>query len=590
MNNADFRGLLSSTQNSASVANGTITSPSNPISVSRPRPGAFTPRTIKNSTSNPFARGAEPPNKKFKTSHVKGTRLAAGYHDRAAERKHAEAQHNEKEQRLKALEEQVRLGQLDPDDFEKLRNEITGGDVGAKQSAKGLDRELLERVRKGEDVFDASGGEHRSDGGNAVESKDDNDAAFEDLERADVAPVKRETVEKKGKLALAASVAAGTGLKKSRNELLAEFRAQRKAEEEARTAAQRKGWKQDLQPGSSRLERDAKGREVLITMDEHGNVKRKVRKVPAAPPPPPVEEPEVELEEAPSKNNDDETDAKLSEKQRRKKKKAMQALGDDANYANLIEFGNGQLDDGKLQSQESDDDDIFAGVGDNYDPLAGLEDDASSEDEAAKGIEVEEGKAKPSDAPDEVATDQDADEASEDGAISSSSTSPPPGQTAGKSGPRRNYFSNTTEPDPEPDDADPESRYKDPSLLAAFKKASEISKREEAAASAQTQGTALTDGSKPNEGSTAAERLLGRRDRDLEDMDMGFGASVGGDDEDEGGDARLKLSEWKGIWAEGEEGGNWEGRSGKGSRKRGKKKRKGDKNSIADVLGAMGKK
>ena len=40
--------------------------------------------------------------------------------------------------------------------------------------------------------------------------------------------------------------------------------------------------------------------------------------------------------------------------------------------------------------------------------------------------------------------------------------------------------------------------------------------------------------------------MLSQRDRDLDDMDMGFGESRFDDGDDEEGDARIRLSEWKG--------------------------------------------
>ena len=75
--------------------------------------------------------------------------------------------------------------------------------------------------------------------------------------------------------------------------------------------------------------------------------------------------------------------------------------------------------------------------------------------------------------------------------------------------------------------------------------------------------------------------MLEAHDRDADDMDLGFGSSRFGDEED-GEGKKVKLSVW------GKETGD-EGRSGEGKvpRKRGPKKRKGDANSAADVLKVM---
>jgi hypothetical protein len=75
---------------------------------------------------------------------------------------------------------------------------------------------------------------------------------------------------------------------------------------------------------------------------------------------------------------------------------------------------------------------------------------------------------------------------------------------------------------------------------------------------------------------------LAARDDDDVDLDMGFGTSRFEDWEEEdvtgGGKKRVKLSQWD------EEEGKWMGRGGQSQRKRGKKKKKGDKNNAQDVM------
>ena len=47
----------------------------------------------------------------------------------------------------------MKKGEINRETFENLVQEITGGDVGTTHLVKGLDRKLLERVRRGEDVL-----------------------------------------------------------------------------------------------------------------------------------------------------------------------------------------------------------------------------------------------------------------------------------------------------------------------------------------------------------------------------------------------------------------------------------------------------
>ena len=82
--------------------------------------------------------------------------------------------------------------------------------------------------------------------------------------------------------------------------------------------------------------------------------------------------------------------------------------------------------------------------------------------------------------------------------------------------------------------------------------------------------------------------MLGAQDRDMEDLDMGFGSSRFDDaDEMEKEGEKIKLAEWKGLGAEDDD--EEDGQNGPGAkrRKRGPKKWKGDKNNAADVLKVM---
>ncbi|KAF5019935.1 hypothetical protein F66182_8047, partial [Fusarium sp. NRRL 66182] len=133
----------------------------------------MTPRHVRGgmSNTNEFARQlaeqrregdqSQPPAKRFKASAApKCTRFGSGYQDRTALRRQQqddEAAEEEKEgveQRLKALEEMVKLGQIDQATFDNLRKEIgVGGDLKSTHLVKGLDWDLLRRAKAGEDLL-----------------------------------------------------------------------------------------------------------------------------------------------------------------------------------------------------------------------------------------------------------------------------------------------------------------------------------------------------------------------------------------------------------------------------------------------------
>jgi hypothetical protein len=132
------------------------------------------------SSSNEFARqlaaqnlsNAQP--KKFRsTAAPKGAKLPEGYIDRARTRGGEEEEggkESEKAQRVKALEEMMKLQQIDEPTFVKLREEILGNDVRERAAlVKGLDLTLLERTRRGEigvlDVLEGTNTEWKENGG-----------------------------------------------------------------------------------------------------------------------------------------------------------------------------------------------------------------------------------------------------------------------------------------------------------------------------------------------------------------------------------------------------------------------------------------
>jgi hypothetical protein len=106
------------------------------------------------------------------------------------------------------------------------------------------------------------------------------------------------------------------------------------------------------------------------------------------------------------------------------------------------------------------------------------------------------------------------------------------------------------------------------------------------------QNLASTD---PNDPESKEARLkkraaeLAASDRDMDDLDMGFGASRFDDADDmEREGEKVKFSQWKGLGADAEdEDGEGGARDVKKQRKRAPKKKRGDKNKVEDVLNVM---
>ncbi|KAL3419093.1 hypothetical protein PVAG01_09315 [Phlyctema vagabunda] len=469
----------------------------------------MTPRSIAAGGGVDFARqlaerergDSGQPQKKFRSiAAPKGSKLASGYTDRTQQR--VSEEDDDKAARVKSLEEMMKLQQIDEATFRQLRDEILGGDVSSTHLVKGLDYKLLERVRRGEDVLSGKTEEEEK------EEIEDVDDEFEELEEKEVAAIAKEKTVKKGEMAPPSLM---PGHKRTRDQIIAEMKAARQAAKEAAVPALGPKFKKVGGPRStSRIERDSKGREVLITVDEHGNEKRKVRKVQEEP-----EEPKCHGLLMPDK------DAK--------------PLGMEVPEA-------------PIELEVEEDIDIFDDAGDDYDPLAGLqdEDDDSGSDEDG---EVPESK-KPK---------------TESSVPGSMGPPPKPKQTTAS----RNYFgeSRTAE-----EDSSTPKAFSDPTILAALKKASSLAPIEKAPA---------------NEEEAAKEarrkKMLQVDNRDEDDMDMGFGSSRF-EDEADFDEQKIKFSEW-GKDGDDEDG---EGKTdGKGKRKRGPKKRKGDANSAADVLKVM---
>ena len=467
--------------------------------------------------------------KKFRsTAAPKGTKLGSGYQDRT--KLLTSDEEDDKARRIKALEEMVKLGQMEHSTFEALRDEIVGGDISNVHLVKGLDRKLLERVRRGEDVLSgaAKSTAEESNLGQAgtPPATVDVDEELEEMENKEIQPIAKQEKSKQGEMAPAQLA----GKKRNRDDILKELRASRIAVAEsikqaAPPALGPKFTKFGQKKETSRIERDERGREVLITVDENGRVKRKVKKA-------------AMKDEVPRDRGLLMPD------------KDAQPLGMEV------------VMPARLQEEKEVVGDIFEGVGADYDPLNGLDDDEDdSEDEKTETLEsprqVDPGTA---DVKDSVSTSFDR------------SSMPPPPLSSKTLGSKQNYFGGIGEKKDVNAEVAPNS-LTDPTILAALKKASTLNPL--------SAHDSAVEGGEEAAKLTRRRKMLEGHDRDAEDMDLGFGGSRFGDEEEAEG-KKVKLSVW------GKEDGK-EGRSseGKTPRKRGPKKRKGDSNSATDVLKVM---
>ncbi|KAK4239800.1 hypothetical protein C8A03DRAFT_42580 [Achaetomium macrosporum] len=367
MNNEQFRRLLlANAAKSGSDGNGgspTTSRPASSTSValgSKLKPSIpMTPRSVAGGARVDFARqlaernqAFEKSQKKFRTSAPKGSKFAQGYVDRAKTRQ--EQEDDERAERLKALEESFKKEEIDRETYERLQLEIAGGDLSSTHLVKGLDFKLLERIRRGEDVYnEKSKPPEPAEEGKQDGPEEDPDDILEQLESTEVKAIEREKVQKKGQFA---TTALNLGQKRTRNQILAEWKAARaaaKAKEEPSLGSKFKKIGEKKTPGT-RIERDGKGREVMIIVDEDGHERRKVRKLD----PKAVEEKEKEKEALAS----------------------GKVLGMEVPefYRKRLEAQHAE-EDGKEIS-------IFDDAGSDYDPLAGLEgsDDSSGEEGEAK--------------------------------------------------------------------------------------------------------------------------------------------------------------------------------------------------------------
>ncbi|KAJ4375216.1 hypothetical protein N0V83_002302 [Neocucurbitaria cava] len=544
MNNSQFRRLLVETPRQPDDGKGTPAPAGAPKAALGARKHAsipMTPRQVgRGSVQADFARQLAErnvkanPQKKARSSAPKGTKLAAGYVDRTKER--TDDEDNEIAKRIKNLEESMKLGQIDRETFEKLVQEITDGHVETTHLVKGLDRKLLERVRRGEDVMGP--GEHEDEEHHAEEAPEVEEA-FDELAEEHVGPILREKAEKKGETI--ASPPPVAGVKRSRNDILRDLKRQREqaakdaaAEHEKRYPTLGPGFRKITAKGeTSRIETDNKGREVLIVTGPDGKEKRKVRK----------QRPEGQL---PSEIRHD--------------------LDDPTKPINMHNLP-------QPKKEDSEDDDIFEGVGSNYNPLTNFDDE--DEDSEAEDAQV---AASTHEAQDTAINKLPA------GVKAPLVPSKVTENEATVTPRKRDYFTSTNRDTLSNTTTDISSA--DATVRAALAKVRNLDEN-----STLLHNLSSTD---PNDPKSKEARLkkraaeLAASDRDMEDMDLGFGASRFDDaDEMEREGETVKFSQWKGLGVEGNEDDADDGAKGTKKRKRGSKKKRGDKNNPDDVLKVM---
>lgn len=428
----------------------------------------------------------------------------------------------------------VKLGQIDIATFESLRDKIVGEDIRDAHLVKGLDWKLLGRARKGEvtaaELLELGTTKKVIEGAPVPKAEGELEDEFEKLEGQEIQPLKKEEKIKKGEMAPSPIV---EGRKRNRDEILRELKANRLAAAETarKPSLGPKFTKLGQAKERFRVETDERGRDVLITVDENGKLKRKVKRAKA--------EDESSMSDLLMPNKDS-------------KPLGMEVV--------------------PIVAPPPDDDgggDIFDDVGDDYNPLEGIEEEGDSdESEESRKISDNDLRTRPS------SSLNDNDGRSQEPVRHEEpkpSPNPPPVSDDQKPKPKNYFNDNQTSPSSILSGPSKSNSLSDPTILAALKKASSIAPIDNPSASTDEEAAKLA----------RREKMLESHDRDAEDMDLGFGSSRFEDAED-GEHNSIKLSVW------GDDDGEEEGGGGKGGgrekRKRAPKKRKGDANSAADVL------
>ncbi|KAG5294478.1 RED-like protein N-terminal region domain-containing protein [Histoplasma ohiense] len=562
MNNEQFRRLLFEDQSKKTGHDSTVAKKASPVGgdAARSKAAAFgsnmrskIPMTPRSVIGVDFARQSAdhrresrpPPAKKFRSSAApKGTKLAEGYQDRTLLRRAGQDEErnvegygsddrgdDDPEHRVRALEDMVKLGQVDQPTFEKLREEIgVGGDVKSTHLIKGLDWKLLRRVKAGEDINapPPSASENGVSGQPQEKVVRDIDEEFdmvlEEKEKEVKEPAQKFEKVKKGSMA---PPSLDGGRRMTRDEILKKLKASRAAPEmqqhisEPPASALGERFKKIGSKSEKKrwieTNEDGRRREVLLTTDSEGKTKRKVRW---------LDKPDDQAQRS--------EDSGLLPVDKHAKPLGMDVPAEVLSRANAA------------VTVEEEDDDIFQGVGRDYNPLADMEDE---DDHGSSSSDESDNEMKGNASPPRV-------DIVNDGHAQREQPLPQPAKV-------RDYFatSSSTREDRETVNK-PSSISSDPAILAALKRAAAIR---------QASPVDLDDGAGLDQEATLKRKKFleeaKRREReDAMDLDLGFGGSRFGDEDDE------------------EAGWEAEGRCRGTKRKRGPKKKKGDKDSVNDVM------
>ena len=312
----------------------------------------------------------------------------------------------------------MKLGQMDEPTFQKLRDEIVGGDVENVHLVKGLDFKLLRKMREDPNGWNTDS--QSADSQPAAVLEEDVEDELEKLEEQAVAPLVKEEKVKQGSMAPPTA--------RSRDEILKNLRAARNASAADKKASQPSLGSRFRKVGekreASRIEIDEQGREVLILVDADGNVKRKVKKAPMA------------------------SGAKAGKLALPAPDKSVAPLGMEVPDAKPA-----------LPAPSLEDLDIFDGVGTDFNPL-GNEDESDNE---ASGSDSSTGSG---------ASDQDDKPHTNDGRDQKQGLSDQDPPSDNKPMPKRNYFGD--EPDPDQTSRPNANPLEDPTIQAALKRAANI--------------------------------------------------------------------------------------------------------------------
>ena len=229
------------------------------------------------------------------------------------------------------------------------------------------------------------------------------------------------------------------------------------------------------------------------------------------------------------------------------------------------------------KQEESEDEDIFEGVGSNYNPLAEIGDsddsDSAEEEDAVKDASADKEPVTLQPVPAHE------DEASKQNPVSAA-TEPRDSMQP----PKRDYFKTRATQDTSSENTSSLSAA-DATVRAALNKVRNLDEKSSLLQNLSSADASEADLKEARLKKRAAE--LAASDRDMEDMDMGFGESRFDDaDEMEREGEKTKFSEWKGLGAGGDDD-DEDGPKEAKKRKRGPKKRKGDVNNAEDVLKVM---